>query len=115
MSTRVVALVDDLMDRSRLRAIAGLVWATRVDAVAGADTIVVDIVRYGPQIGTLRERAPQALIVAFGPHVDEAALTAARASGADRVLPRSRFFADPAAALAPEAGPREPEPPRGPA
>jgi len=104
MSTRVVALVDDLMDRSRMHGIAGLEWATSVEAGTGADTIVVDLVRYGPQVGALRERAPTALIVAFGPHVDEAALSAARAAGADRVLPRSRFFADPAAALARDGG-----------
>ena len=36
----------------------------------------------------------------FGPHVDEASAAAARDAGADVVLPRSKFFRDPAAAIA---------------
>jgi hypothetical protein len=43
---------------------------------------------------------PGARIVAFGPHVDADVLEQAAADGADVVLPRSRFFQDPAAALA---------------
>jgi len=31
-------------------------------------------------------------VVAFGPHVDDLALVRAGALGADRALPRSRFF-----------------------
>ena len=42
---------------------------------------------------------PGARIVCFGPHVDDDAADAARAAGADVVLPRSRFFRDPAAAI----------------
>jgi hypothetical protein len=40
-------------------------------------------------------------VVAFGPHVDTELLDRATADGADVVLPRSRFFQDPAAAVAP--------------
>jgi hypothetical protein len=39
--------------------------------------------------------------VAFGPHVDDAALDRARSQGADLVIARSRFFRDPLAAVAP--------------
>ncbi len=39
-------------------------------------------------------------IVCFGPHVDDEAAAAATAAGADVVMPRSRFFRDPAAAVA---------------
>jgi hypothetical protein len=38
-------------------------------------------------------------LVASGPPDDDRSLGAARAAGADVVLPRSRFFRDPAAAL----------------
>jgi hypothetical protein len=48
----------------------------------------------------VRQGSPDAFIVAFGSHVDDEQLLAARAAGADRVLPRSRFFRDPAAAVA---------------
>ena len=37
------------------------------------------------------EHAPQATIVAFGPHVDEQTLAAAQAAGADLVLSRGQF------------------------
>ena len=67
---------------------------------AGAAVVVVDLARFGDRIARVRSVAPSALIVAFGPHVDEAAAHSARGAGADRVLPRSQFFRDPAAALA---------------
>lgn len=106
MSPRVVALVDDLMDRSRLGTVAGIVWAAGPadPLLADADTVLVDVAAHGSGIGAIRALAPGAFIVAFGPHVDAAALADARDAGADRVLPRSRFFADPAAALARDEG-----------
>jgi DNA-binding NarL/FixJ family response regulator len=42
-------------------------------------------------IEAVRERAPAARIVAFGAHVDEAALAAARQAGCDEVLSRGQF------------------------
>jgi hypothetical protein len=48
----------------------------------------------------VRAAAPDARIVAFGPHVDTELLTRATRDGADAVLPRSKFFLDPAGALA---------------
>jgi len=99
----LVALVDDLMDRSRVRAALGDdVRFTRSPAdTAGATVIVVDLARHAGSVAAIRAAAPEAYVVAFGPHVEAAAMDEARAAGADRVLPRSRFFADVAAATAP--------------
>jgi hypothetical protein len=100
--TRVVALVADLMDRSRLAAaVQQVVIASEPARAADADVVVVDLARFSGAVAELRRVAPHALLVAYGPHVDEAAADAARAAGADRVLPRSRFFRDPAEAIRP--------------
>jgi DNA-binding NarL/FixJ family response regulator len=98
----IVALIGDLMDRSR---VTGAIPDARVVSspadTSGADVVVVDLARHGAALADVRSAAPGALLVAYGPHVDEAAASAARAAGADRVLPRSAFFRDPAAAIAP--------------
>jgi hypothetical protein len=89
------------MDRSRISAaVPGAVFVRDVAACAGADVVIVDLARSGAEIGALRAAMPVARIVGFGPHVDEESASAARAAGADVVLPRSRFFRDPAAAIA---------------
>lgn len=96
----VCALVGDLMDRSRLAAaVPAVAFLDAPEACAGAAVVVVELTGHGHAVGAVRAAAPGARIVAFGPHVDEAALAAARAAGADVVLPRSRFFRDPAAAV----------------
>jgi hypothetical protein len=98
--TRVVALVSDLMDRARLAgAIPGLEIVAGAAEAAGADVVVVDLGRHGDTLGEIRSVAPDALVVAFGPHVDTDGLVAARAAGADVVMPPSRFFRDPAAVV----------------
>jgi hypothetical protein len=98
---RVCALVVDLMDRSRISAALPDVQFVR-DAVAcaGADVVIIDLARSGHHVRAVRDAVPAARIVCFGPHVDEEGSSAARAAGADVVLPRSRFFHDPAAAIA---------------
>jgi hypothetical protein len=97
---RIVALVPDLMDRSRVSAaIANVEFARDVDASTGADVVIVDLARHAGAVGALRAALPDAWIVAFGPHVEEEAAATARAAGADVVWPRSRFFRDPTAAL----------------
>jgi hypothetical protein len=97
---RVVALVTDLMDRSRLGAgVPGVAFVRDAAGCADADVVIVDLART-PDVGPVRAAAPGARIVAFGPHVDDAALDRGRSTGADLVLPRSRFFRDPAAAVA---------------
>ena len=99
----VVAFVSDLMDRSRLASsVPDVVFALEPDAASQARAVVVDLARFEELLGDIRAAAPRARIVAFGPHVDDALLRRARSSGVDVVLPRSRFFRDPVAALAVE-------------
>ena len=97
---RVVALVDDLMDRSRVSAaVPGIEMIRDPAAASGADRVVIDLARHASDIGAVRGVAPGARIIAYGRHDDTAALAAARAAGADIVVPRSRFFRDPASAI----------------
>jgi thiamine monophosphate synthase len=97
---RVCALVVDLMDRSRITAsIPDAVFVRDAADCAGADVVIVDLARSGQQVAAARGVAPSARIIGFGPHVDDEGANAARADGADAVLPRSRFFRDPSAAL----------------
>jgi DNA-binding NarL/FixJ family response regulator len=103
----VVALVGDLMDRSRVTgAIPEAQVVKAASAVTDAEVVIVDIGRHAAAVAELRRRLPHAWIVAYGRHDDQAALGAAGDAGADRVLARSRFFADPAAAI---ARPRPPD------
>jgi hypothetical protein len=98
---KIVAITSDLMDRSRITgAIEGVEFAREAAACAGADVVVIDLARDAALVPAVRAAAPGARIVAFGPHVDADVLEQAAADGADVVLPRSRFFQDPAAALA---------------
>ena len=97
---RVCALVSDLMDRSRISAvIADAVFVRDVASCGDADVVIVDLARSGIEVGALRAAAPSARLVCFGPHVDEGSAATAREAGADVVLPRSRFFHDPLAAM----------------
>ncbi len=94
---RVCALVSDLMDRSKITSSIPDVVFT-LDGTA--DVVIVDLARNAQLVPEIRAEMPGTRIVCFGPHVDDAAADAARAAGADVVLPRSRFFRDPAAAVA---------------
>jgi hypothetical protein len=97
----VVALVDDLMDRSRVSAALGTVEFVRsVEACRGADVVIVDLGRHAADVGPVRTLVPAATVVAFGSHVDEDVLAAAVAAGADHALPRSLFFHEPGRYLA---------------
>lgn len=95
---RVVALVTDLMDRSRLAgAIPGLEAVSTPGACAGADVVVVDLVRFAGDVPAVRAAAgPAAAIVGYGPHADRERAELGRAGGADAIVARSRFFRDPA-------------------
>jgi hypothetical protein len=100
--TRIVAITPDLMDRSRISgALDGVEFARDASTCAGADVIVIDLAHHATSVGAARAAAPGARVVAFGPHVDVEVLEQATRDGADEVLPRSRFFQDPAAALTP--------------
>lgn len=108
---RVVALVPDLMDRSKVAAAAPGVRFVRSPAelaaeVAGdagtgaagtgadrADLIVVDLSRPGVLDALPSLAAGGSRVVGFGSHVDRALLDAARAAGCSQVLARSAFFA----------------------
>jgi hypothetical protein len=97
---RVCALVVDLMDRSRISAsLPDAVFVRDAADCAGADVVIVDLARSGQHVSAVRGAVPAARIVCFGPHVDDEGARTALAEGADVVLPRSRFFRDPAAAL----------------
>lgn len=100
MST--VALVTDLLDRSRLP--DGVRFVRHLDgpAAADADVVVVDLAVPGALDGVRAVRAAgsTARIVAYGRHTERDRLAAASDAGCDRVLARSAFFADVAAALA---------------
>ena len=100
---RVVVLAPDLLDRSKIDAVApGATFvgvaAQLPAAAAGADLVIVDLAR--PGVADVLDQVVAAAgdVVAFGPHVDADILAAATAAGA-RALPRSRFFADVAAAI----------------
>jgi DNA-binding NarL/FixJ family response regulator len=104
---RIAALVSDLIDRSRISgALDGVEFVRTADACADADVVVIDLARFGASVTSVRATAPRARIVVFGPHVDTALLDQAQRDGADEVLPRSRFFLDPAA---PVSGPHPPD------
>ncbi|HTK14800.1 MAG TPA: hypothetical protein VL769_00280 [Acidimicrobiia bacterium] len=97
---RICALVVDLMDRSRISAaVPDITFVRDAAACAGADVVIIDLARSGRHVRAVRSAAPAARIVCFGPHVDEEGASAALADGADVVLPRSRFFGDPAGAI----------------
>jgi hypothetical protein len=91
------------MDRSRLSArIPGIEFCSDAGGCTDADVVIVDLARAAGLVEEVRARVPEARLVCFGPHVDDAAARAATAAGADVVLPRSRFFRDPAAVVTAE-------------
>jgi hypothetical protein len=99
---KIVAITRDLMDRSRISgAVDGIEFARDAPACAGAEVVLIDLARDAALVAAVRAAAPAARIVAFGPHVDTELLEQATRDGADSVLPRSKFFQDPAAALTP--------------
>lgn len=87
--SRVVAVTADLMDRSR---ITGALPDARVVRPGGdlgdADVVLVDL---GLDGALEAATATGARVLAYGSHVDEATLAAARAAGAE-AMPRSLFF-----------------------
>lgn len=98
LAVHVVALVADLMDRTRIGAVATDVgvdvqFVSRPDqlSVDGADLVVVDLHLEGA-IGAISGLPVGVRAVGFGPHVDTARLKAARAAGCTTVLARSAFF-----------------------
>ena len=96
----IVALVDDLMDRSRVStALPGTRFTRDASDLGGADVVIVDLARHGDAVRVIREQSPAVRIVGFGRHGDRVVLDRAERDGANAVLARSRFFHDPAAAV----------------
>jgi len=93
-TTRIVAYVPDLIDRSKVAAAAP---GTRFVAAPGelaaaaadADLVVVDVGRPGAldAVRGIRTRT-----VAFARHTDADVMAAARDAGCETVLARSQFF-----------------------
>lgn len=96
---KLVALVADLLFAARIRGsepAARVVQALdRLVPLLGPQTrlVIVDVQasQAAEAIREARARADNAEVVAFGPHVAESALEAARNAGAHRVLPRGQF------------------------
>lgn len=99
----VLYLTKDLFFSSRVCSLARDAGAT-IDVVASLDACcatddtvlaIVDLVvpqlDIASTVGKLREIARNAKIIAYGPHVDAARLSAAEQAGCDVVLPRSQF------------------------
>ena len=112
----VVLLSRDLMGASQIEGAArlsgvefrmvGSVEAT-IDCCAAQSVslVMVDLATAGLDVSSLVERlkissrrAPA--VVAFGPHVHEAALVAAQKAGCDQVLTRGQFMSQVAAIIA---------------
>lgn len=99
------------MDRSRISGAVDSVVFLRVAALATAaadpsvDVVAVDLAKHHAALGEIRTCFPNARLVGFAPHVDEASKASA-GLGVDEAMARSRFFRDPASALArPDEGP----------
>lgn len=108
MAVTVLALVRDLMLRSRIDGVAEALGVACTSAAtleiardraaeASPSVVLVDLSdRHFPPEETLaamRAAAPAARIVAFASHVDLKAFKTARAAGFDQVLSRSEFTA----------------------
>ena len=95
----IVALVLDLMFASKVRGMAPAATIARTadDLMAavgpGTRLVLVDL-QAGGALDALRRlgrESHDARVVAWGPHVMEDALAAAREAGADDVMPRGAF------------------------
>jgi CheY-like chemotaxis protein len=106
-SGSIVALVADLIFQSKLQAAAAGAGVPLTvvrtaeqfeQAVGQAIGVVLDLAIDGVDgvrlIHIARSGRPQLKIVGFLPHVEVDLATAARAAGADEVLPRSAFAAN---------------------
>ncbi|MGZ4718377.1 MAG: hypothetical protein ACXWCB_16940, partial [Acidimicrobiales bacterium] len=91
----IVAFVPDLMDRSKVAAVAAgrITFVNRIDGLAEAatafraDLVVVDLARPGAldALAAVGGLEPRPTVIGFGSHVDRDTLAAARTAGADRV------------------------------
>ncbi|MEX0768157.1 MAG: hypothetical protein WD029_06775 [Microthrixaceae bacterium] len=105
---RIVALIPDLMDQSRVRTqnstqkIEFVASAALLPIVAaGADVVLVDLSR--PGVPEVLSAVVQSCgrVIGFAPHVEDETMAWALSQGAE-VLPRSRFFRNLPDLLTPE-------------
>jgi DNA-binding NarL/FixJ family response regulator len=103
--TAVLFLTSDLMFSSRLVSAArahGVAISLVADQAALADKVAADCrlalidlsldrLNLPAAVRAIRTGAPAAQVVAYGPHVDEAALADAKEAGCDQVLTRGQF------------------------
>ena len=102
---KIAILTTDLMFSMRVVA-AGKALGREVQVVAGVEQtaaklapevelVFLDLVGCGaaPNVALagVRQAAPRAQVVAFGPHVDEQLLAAAASAGCDKVISRGEF------------------------
>lgn len=97
----VALLVPDLMDRSRVMAAAEAMGAKITEVGSAPDVLVVDLVAKTPE-AVAEAGSDAGRVIGFAPHVETALLEAAGDAGIE-AMPRSKLFADVAAALAPQA------------
>ncbi len=105
----IVVLVSDLIFEAKIRSTAQALGIETVSVRSAAAlltevasrhpaVVIVDLSAAGPDpataIRTIKASASPPPVIAFGSHVDVDLLAAARAAGAEQVLPRSRFSAD---------------------
>ena len=75
---RVAAMVDDLMDRSKVSmAFPEVHFTGTADGCVDSEVVIVDLARHAGEIAAVHAAAPTARIVAFGPHVDDDAFATA--------------------------------------
>ena len=84
----IYAISTDLMDGSKLRSIDGLRVVRPGADLSDADVVLVDLGLPGSLEVAI---ATGARVIAYGSHVDDGALDAASAAGAES-MPRSVFF-----------------------
>ena len=73
-------------------------FVTEATSVSGSDIVVINLDEHR-EIGRVREIAPEAHVVAYGGHNTINRMDKASLEIANEVLPRSKFFADPSAAM----------------
>jgi hypothetical protein len=88
---KIAALVNDLMDRSR---ISNALPDVQFQLLPDAEVVIVDLARYAERIPDIRASHPHARVIGYGPHVEDFSSV-----DADVVLARSTFFRDPAAQI----------------
>jgi DNA-binding response OmpR family regulator len=112
----LVLLSRDLVTASRvegaamrqhvsLRTVGSIELAVAACSEQSISLMIVDLTLASLDVARLvtelKQANPVPTIVAFGPHVHEAALAAARDAGCDEVMSRGQFFAQMDAVVAP--------------